>query len=427
MNELSNELPDLTSDFWLKLKQKCSELQIISLHIIPTDYAIGGKKSFEEKFGNGVPEDLEYLTRNQEVRNNPGLILEGARSVISISLSYHSSDYPADPHTGYISAYARGRDYHKVIKQRLDRLGNWLKNTFPDIRFRAITDSAPFYEQHFAKASVFMAKGRNNLVRLKNAGSMIFLGELLTTLNLPDPKKIITMNTEKNTESDYPFFTTVLNDASDENSNNCISGLSSGKNSLECPEKCRLCFSSCPTGALNPEKFRIEKCISYLTIEYGGYIPEELWSGLENRIYGCDTCQLCCPFNKKTDITADPEFSSRFSQDFLKLSHLLSLTPEEFKKSFSGTPILRIGYYKMMRNCIIAAVNTGSSEYISCLVILRNSVLKRMNLLHAEITAGNTDGEKYSEPDRLLREISECTMVLRHLEHAFTLLRNNHD
>ena len=87
MNELSNELPDLTSDFWLKLKQKCSELQIISLHIIPTDYAIGGKKSFEEKFGNGVPEDLEYLTRNQEVRNNPGLILEGARSVISISLS----------------------------------------------------------------------------------------------------------------------------------------------------------------------------------------------------------------------------------------------------------------------------------------------------------------------------------------------------
>ena len=81
----------------------------------------------------------------------------------------------------------------------------------------------------------------------------------------------------------------------------------------------------------------------------------------------------------------------------------------------------------MMRNCIIAAVNTGSSEYISCLVILRNSVLKRMNLLHAEITAGNTDGENYSEPDRLLREISECTMVLRHLEHAFTLLRNNHD
>ena len=156
MNELSNELPDLTSDFWLKLKQKCSELQIISLHIIPTDYAIGGKKSFEEKFGNGVPEDLEYLTRNKEVRNNPGLILECARSVISISLSYHSSDYPADPHTGYISAYARGRDYHKVIKQRLDRLGNWLKNTFPDIRFRAITDSAPFYEQHFAKASVFI-------------------------------------------------------------------------------------------------------------------------------------------------------------------------------------------------------------------------------------------------------------------------------
>ncbi|MBP3748264.1 MAG: DUF1730 domain-containing protein [Ruminobacter sp.] len=426
MHALSDELPELSADFWLKLKHKCNELQIISLHIIPTGYAIGGKKSFDEKFGTDIPADLEYLSRNREVRDNPSLILEGARSVISISLSYRNLDYNADPHYGCISAYARGRDYHKVMKQRLERLGEWLRDIFPDIRYRAITDSAPFYEQHFAAASSFMVKGRNNLIRHRDAGSMIFLGELLVDMNLNADGRIITLNlTPESSDGNLLTFTGI----------NPVTGETEEADNppspaIACPDKCHRCLDACPTGALNPQKFIVSKCISYLTIEYGGYIPDELWEKIGNRIYGCDTCQLTCPFNRKVSVAADREFADRFGKDFLKLTGLLSLTPEKFRESFAGTPILRIGFCKMMRNCVIAAANTGSKIYLPYLIIQRNSVMKKLNLLRSQValSAESPDGGSQdlsadsAEERRTLREIRECEMVIQHITRAVKLL-----
>ncbi len=426
MHALSDELPELPADFWLKLKQKCNELQIISLHIIPTGYAIGGKKSFDEKFGTDIPADLEYLSRNREVRDNPSLILEGAKSVISISLSYRNLDSADDPHCGCISAYARGRDYHKVLKQRLERLGEWLREFFPDIRYRAITDSAPFYEQHFAAASSFMVKGRNNLIRHRDAGSMIFLGELLVDINLNGDGRIITMNLNPESSAADLLTFTGINPVTGETEE----AGNARSSALACPDKCHRCLDACPTGALNPQKFIVSKCISYLTIEYGGYIPDDLWTKIGNRIYGCDTCQLTCPFNRKVSVAADREFADRFDKDFLKLTELLSLTPEKFRESFAGTPILRIGFCKMMRNCVIAAANTGSKIYLPYLIIQRNSVMKKLNLLRSQIalSAESPDGGSQdlsadsAEERRTLREIRECEMVIQHITRAVKLL-----
>lgn len=316
-----------------KLNEAAQTLNLCALSIIPSNLASYGQKSFDEKHKNGIPEDLSYLQNNQNVRNNPELLLEGTKNIVSVALLYRQNSPISDSESqGIISMYALGRDYHKTLKNKLNALGAILKQFFPNIKFRAIVDSAPFYEQFFAESGEIGTIGRNGLIRIPNIGSMIFLGELLIDVDITENNNIVKV---------FP---------------NDISKIAS------CPTSCNQCITNCPTKALTENGFYVERCISFLTIEYKGNIPLEFWSSIGKKIYGCDTCQIFCPFNKycsqHNSAKADSDFNNRYDHNFLEFGTLLELTEEQFFNTFVGSPIRRIGYYQFMRNVCVACTNT---------------------------------------------------------------------
>ncbi len=317
------------------VSRKSREIGLIPLGFTTADQAPRGEKSFEEHLRAGIPSGVSYLGRNQEVRNNPGLILPDCGIIMSFALPYFQDPSRSAPDTGRISIYALGRDYHRVLRQKLNTIGAFLKERIPEIQTRSITDSAPFYEQFFAELTETAVRGRNNLIRVCGGGSWIFLGELLTSLKAKVP-------------GSFPF--------ESHSRESCPP---------PCPEGCLKCRLGCPGKAFVPEGFKIERCLSYLTIENPGEIPGEMIAALGNRIYGCDECQLSCPENRKllrsscgdAKFVPAPDFKNRYSEDFLKLAQLLKLTEEEFSETFAGSPIRRIGYQAFMRNVFAACAN----------------------------------------------------------------------
>ncbi len=323
---------------------KSREIGLIPLGFSTADQAPGGEKSFSEHLRNGIPAGVYYLARNQEVRNNPALILPDCGIIMSFALPYFQELPYSEPDSGRISIYALGRDYHRVLRKKLNIIGSFLKDLIPEIQTRAITDSAPFYEQFFAEITGSAIRGRNNLVRIEEGGSWIFLGELLTSLKA---------------------------EISENSAFNCLPR----KNCPPpCPPGCDRCRRCCPGKAFTPEGFKIEKCLSYLTIENPEEIPDEMIEAVGNRIYGCDECQLSCPENrrllrskkhKSPELIPDSDLKNRYSRDFLKLTALLDLTDEEFLKVFAGSPIHRIGYQAFMRNVFAASANApGNPELL---------------------------------------------------------------
>lgn len=326
-----NESPILDNKILDEIANFAQNLGICAFSIADCSIAEKNQTNFLNKIQN-IPEDLSYLKRNQELRDNPELLMEGTKSIISCAFSYYIDEKLPPNNVGYISMYARGRDYHKTIKGQLLKLAQKIAQYYPNLKFRALVDSAPFYEQFFASLNQFSFKGKNNLIRIANFGSTIFLGELLLDITLPN--------------------ITLIPNEKTQNSTN-----------ITCPPNCSSCIKHCPTHALTNEKFQVERCISYLTIENKGTIPVEFRPLIGNRIYGCDSCQLSCPFNspkinlgnnKPYQLT---DFSNRYSNDFLELNNLLTLTQEEFKVNFQGSAIYRIGYISFMRNVLVAASN----------------------------------------------------------------------
>ncbi len=261
------------------------------------------------------------------MRSDPTLILPNCKNIICIAISYYHQPALPDPSVGYVSMYALGRDYHKVLKNKLNMLGKALQAQLPNLKFRAITDSAPCYEQFLSSISRVGIQGRNNLVRFAGSGSFIFLGELLIDTDL--------ITSEDNYWQLYP---TVC--------------------AHQCPTHCHQCAIHCPTKALSAHGFDAQRCISYLTIEHHGAIDPTFYPLIGNRIYGCDNCQLHCPTNHASLLTyGDSEFANRYPPEFFKLDNLLQLTEEQFRQTFAGSPILRIGYESFLRNVLIACSN----------------------------------------------------------------------
>lgn len=434
-------------DFFLlhKLLPVSKSLGFCSVHIIPADYAPSGREFFLKKFSSGFPEGLEYLSKNQEVRDHPEMILEKTCSVISVALSYHCLNKSDSPETACISAYAVGRDYHKVVKQRLDRLGKTLKEFFPDMHCRAITDSAPFYEQHFAAASLLTYRGLNGLVRTANAGSMVFLGELLVDIELTPPDAITCFIPSDNYSENTPGAESLSGD--NEYRIVKIPAVQHAEKTKEkasdipeklvkpCPPACRNCLRHCPTGALSTEGFNPSRCISYLTIEYSGIIPEEYWKAIGNHLYGCDNCQIYCPFNKHVLVTGDQEFASRFDEDFLKVGNLLNLSPGDFKKYFAGTAVYRIGYYRLMRNLTVVATNTGNQEHISKLKkLLDLCEYWQSRIINPSASSEECTGRQPAEKNRPSDSADgipaptakELTVLFFHVKKALAIL-NQHE
>jgi len=271
---------------------------------------------------------MDYMARHARLRAEPGSLVPGTLRVITATLDYwpresrDAAEVLADPDRAYVSRYAVGRDYHKVLRSRLQALADRIEEAIGPFGFRVFTDSAPVMEVALAAKAGNGWRGKHTLL-LTRQGSLFFLGEIYTDLPLP-PTPATTAH--------------------------CGS--------------CSACMAACPTGAIvAPYELDARRCISYLTIELRGTIPEELRPALGNRIYGCDDCQLACPWNRFAREAAHPDFASvRNRLDDSTLVELFAWTREEFEERMAGSAIRRIGYEQWLRNIAVALGNAPHAE-----------------------------------------------------------------
>lgn len=273
---------------------------------------------------------MEYMSRHGHKRSRPAQLVPGTMSVISARMDY-LPDNKTPPETlldheskAYVSRYALGRDYHKVLRARLKALGKKIEARIGPYGHRVFVDSAPVLEKPLAeKAGLGWIGKHTNLIN-KEAGSWFFLGELYTDLQLP---------------VDEPA------------SGHCGS--------------CHACIDVCPTDAIvAPYKLDARRCISYLTIELKDDIPVEFRTMIGNRIYGCDDCQLFCPWNKFARPTAEGDFAPRHDLDSADLVDLFSWTESEWLTNTEGSPIRRIGYLRWLRNIAVALGNAKPDDRV---------------------------------------------------------------
>jgi epoxyqueuosine reductase len=283
--------------------------------------------------------DMHYMARQAPLRAEPRALLPAGHGpqlrVISARMDYRPRGDDAawierewrrlaDGEAAVVSIYARGRDYHKVLRARLQALAERLAAAAPAAVFRVCTDSAPVFEVEFARAAGIGWRGKHTLLLATDAGSMFFIGEILTDLPLP---------------VDAPV------------SEHCGT--------------CARCIEVCPTRAIvAPYELDARRCISYLTIEHRGAIPEELRPLIGNRVYGCDDCQLACPWNKFARTATLPDFDVRHGLDRATLVELFSWSEGEFRDRHAGSAIRRIGYERWLRNLAVALGNAPTSPAV---------------------------------------------------------------
>lgn len=283
----------------------------------------------EEWLGEGHHGSMEWMAARLDHRRAPQGLWPEARSVIALGMSYAPGHDPlalvGSGEHARISVYAQGRDYHDVVKKRLKALARWLVETVPDTQVKVFVDTAPVMEKPLGEAAGIGWQGKHTNLVSPTHGSWLFLGAIYTTLDLAP--------TEPHRDQ-------------------CGS--------------CRACLDACPTDAF-PTPYRLDarRCISYLTIEHKGPVPEEFREGLGNRIYGCDDCLAVCPWNKFAfEAQAIKEFLPRAELVAPRLGELLALDDAGFRALFSGSPIKRIGRDRFVRNCLYAAGNTGNAGLI---------------------------------------------------------------
>ena len=276
--------------------------------------------------------EMQYMERHAALRSSPELLQPGTLRVISVSMNYapdldidHEWERIGRPTEAVVSIYARGRDYHKVLRQRLQDLASQIEARIGPFGYRVFTDSAPLMEVELAQKAGLGWRGKHTLLLNRESGSVFFLGEILLDLPLP---------------VDAPI------------EPHCGS--------------CSACIDVCPTAAITaPYVVDARRCISYLTIENPGPIPLEFRSAIGNRIYGCDDCQLACPWNKFAQQTALPDFAERNGLGGSTLLELWSWSPTDFEQRHEGSAIRRIGYSRWRRNLAVAIGNALRSERVT--------------------------------------------------------------
>lgn len=280
----------------------------------------------------GFAGDMVYLHRNLDKRLDPAALEVETCCVITARMDYLPEG--ADPiqvleqaDLGYVSRYALGRDYHKVLRRRLAKLGQQIDQAVSGFRYRAFTDSAPVLEKALAEKSGLGWMGKHSLILNEQAGSWFFLGEIYTNAPFPVQHQPV----------------------ADQCGN------------------CSACMTVCPTNAIvAPKQLDARRCISYLTIEHKGAIPETLRAAMGNRIYGCDDCQLYCPWNRPDSrhpqFTSEADFAVRHNLDAPALVDLFTLSETEFLRMTEGSAMRRISYEQWQRNLAVALGNGPHSE-----------------------------------------------------------------
>jgi epoxyqueuosine reductase len=278
----------------------------------------------------GFHGEMSYMQRRARLRGSPRELLPGAARVVSVRMDYWPREARAaqavleDRTLGYVSRYALGRDYHKVLRRGLARLAGDLARRIGPFGYRVCVDSAPVLEKAHARNAGLGWIGKHTNLIARDAGSWFFLGEILTDLPLPVDERA----------------------------------------SAHCGS-CQACIPACPTRAIvAPFRLDARRCISYLTIEHRSAIPEELRPALGNRIYGCDDCQLVCPWNKFARAAAHPDFRVRHALDASSLPELFRWTSAEFEQRMRGSAIYRLGYERWSRNVAVALGNAPTSAAV---------------------------------------------------------------
>ncbi|BEM99612.1 epoxyqueuosine reductase [Serratia ureilytica] len=291
--------------------------------------------------------EMEWMARHGMLRARPHELLPGTLRVISVRMNYLPAKAAfastlQNPQLGYVSRYALGRDYHKLLRQRLKKLGDQIQAYCGELNFRPFVDSAPVMERALAAKAGIGWVGKHSLILNREAGSWFFLGELLIDLPLP------------------------VDQPQEEQCGRCVA-----------------CITTCPTGAIvAPYTVDARRCISYLTIELEGAIPEEFRPLLGNRIYGCDDCQLICPWNRFSQLTDEDDFSPRATLHAPQLIDLFSWTEEKFLRITEGSAIRRIGHLRWLRNIAVAL---GNAPYEDSIVLALRTRLGQDAMLDEHI------------------------------------------
>ncbi len=336
MAELNTSLPD--NESLAKIQTWAEEFGFQQLGVSDIDLS-----EAEQHLTNWLAKqfhgDMKYMQQHGTKRTRPQELVPGTVRVISVRMDYWPESAQDawsvinNDQLGFVSRYALGRDYHKLMRSRLVKLAEKMRQEFGEMGYRVFSDSAPVMEKAIAEKSGIGWIGKHTNVLNREHGSYFFLGEIYTDIPLP--------TTDATTE-------------------HCGS--------------CTACIDVCPTQAIvAPYQVDARRCISYLTIELRGAIPIEFRSQMGNRIYGCDDCQLVCPWNKFAQSTVEDDFSPRHQLDAPKLIDLFSWTEEQFLLNMQGSPIRRIGYECWLRNIAVALGNAETSEEVV------EALLKRKN------------------------------------------------
>jgi epoxyqueuosine reductase len=320
--------PDFTSLHELKsqLARLASARGFEALGVSPVDISVDAAR-LGRWLDAGLHGEMGYMSKHGSRRTRPDELVPGTLRVLSARMNYwppearDAHEALADEHSGYVSRYALGRDYHKLLRHSLQGLADDIVARVGPMGYRVFVDSGPVLEKALARNAGIGWIGKHTNLIARDAGSYFFIGEILTDLPLP------------------------VDEAA----------------SAHCGS-CSACIPACPTGAITaPYRLDARRCISYLTIELHGSIPVEFRRMLGNRIYGCDDCQLVCPWNKFARAAAHPDFKVRHRLDSSRLSELFAWSEEEFLARTEGSAIRRIGYERWLRNIAVSLGNAPAT------------------------------------------------------------------
>jgi epoxyqueuosine reductase len=304
-------MDNLTEIYSRQIKEKALMLGFSACGISAVRRLDEERGHLEDWLSEGMNGSMAYMANHFEMRLDPGLIEDGAKSVISVLINYYPTQRQTDPDAPIISKYAYGKDYHLVVKEKLNDLLIFIQSEISPCRGRAFVDSAPVLERSLAKAAGLGWIGKNSLLISKGLGSYVFIGELIIDLGL---------------SYDTPF-----------------TGDFCGN--------CTRCMDACPTGAIiSPRKIDARKCISYHTIENKEEVPPSIRENLHNQLFGCDICQDVCPWNKKAKPSHIPDFMPIDGLLEMSIKDWEELSKETFSQIFRHSALKRAGFERIMRN-----------------------------------------------------------------------------
>jgi epoxyqueuosine reductase len=310
-----------------ELKHRAASLGFDAFGIAPADARHDLPAKLRQALELGYHAEMEWMAETEDRRGHPNKLWPEARSVILVGMNYgpqiNPMDLLAEKDIGIISAYARNRDYHEIIKGKLKELAGILARR-SGAEVKVFVDTAPLMEKPLAEAAGLGWQGKHTVLVSRDMGSWSFLGAILTTAELP-----------------------------------------ANKPHRESCGSCTRCLDTCPTNAF-PAPFQLDarKCLAYYSVEHKGQIPRELRTPMGNRIYGCDDCLAVCPWNKFAKIAHEAKLIGREELERPKLADFVKLDDAAFRDMFSGSPIKRIGHARFLRNVLIGIGNSGSLAFL---------------------------------------------------------------